>query len=486
MKSAFELAIAALLFGASALFVPPALFAQDKEQKPRVAVFLPENTEKDDRYDGLCATIEDTIALNLTLIGKHEILTPERNAPNKEDQLLDYMEEHSIDNAVYGELFVDEKRNIVIELSVYGRSEQNVTTTKRVSAATYLDIFDATDELVTALLGTFSDRHIAYGSLRVRNEGVDGNYRVLLNGEVIGESVKNISRLLTGEYRLQIEQTRIQGETTLTEKKFTVKKNETTEVAFSIPALTEKEQALFRKIDTSVMRWWDHNREKTRRILRDAAEMTEAGKKASPEVARLHRKYSGLLSSYGDGPESAVSEDWGFSYKDNVNVYGKKYLALLEPSIRTDEKMMYPVEQVVGALKRDEIETMPGQEKVRFESQAAGGTLGVGGVNIALFNKHLQLSLLAGAGYGEKVVTASVGRMKWAMFNNAFTPTLSISGTVVSDFSKVAVNAGPSLGLSFRFNEGESAFYIENYFALSFVPFVDEYVTYLPAVGLIL
>src|SRR6056297_2662252 len=121
------------------------LFPQNKQNEPqqknskkaKIAVFRPTNLEEQSRFDGVCIAIEETIALNLKLIGSYEIIEPSMAAPETEDALLAYMQENAVDNAVYGDLFIDDSGAIAVEISVFDRKEKGVTSTEKVSAGSY-------------------------------------------------------------------------------------------------------------------------------------------------------------------------------------------------------------------------------------------------------------------------------------------------------------------------------------------------------------
>ncbi len=488
------------------------LFPQNKQNEPqqknskkaKIAVFRPTNLEEQSRFDGVCIAIEETIALNLKLIGSYEIIEPSMAAPETEDALLAYMQENAVDNAVYGDLFIDDSGAIAVEISVFDRKEKGVTSTEKVSAGSYFDIFDTSEELVTKLLGTFSDRHIAYGRLKLSSNSDFGSYTVTLNGQEVGSNVDEIPRLLTGSYTLIIRQPRVVGEVTVTEQRIQIEKGKATTVSFTLPLLTDEERSLFMRLDTEIMRWWGVDVEKLEERLQEALRLCRAGGNLesvgpgdnkqesaefvliSPAIHRLEEKYTELLGIVHSEHSGADNRRHAPVHPEEMEtVIGKHLQQSFSDFNRsyTSLTTTYPIAVINRVLPKSLDELAKKRRWARFETQTAGGTLGVLGLNLAMANHHIQLSILAGAGYSNQVLGAAVARLTWALFDTRFTPTLSAYSTLLTNTAEHAVNAGPSLGFELRFNDGNSALYIENNFTVNIIPMETESFTYLPSVG---
>lgn len=117
------------------------------------------------------------------------------------------------------------------------------------------------------------------------------------------------------------------------------------------------------------------------------------------------------------------------------------------------------------------------------EVQTAGGVVAVGGYNIGIFRRRLQLSLLAGLGWAHGPKMAAVQRLTWAMTTRRIVPRLSLYATEVANFDRIAIAGGPSLGVEVRFNGRISSVIWENAVILNVDPFDHRYIVYAPSVG---
>jgi hypothetical protein len=490
-----------LLALAATLLVPALAPAQadpdDNEGPVRVAVFEPSAPGDDSRYDAVAGTIAETIAINLRILGDYEVVEPEQSSPETAEAALSLLTRQRIDNAVYGTLAVDELGTIEIELSVYDRHEESIQLTEQVVATGYLEVFDATDRLVTAMLEAFSDRHIAYGRLELEPTGGPGGYDVYLDGKRIGSSVRSLQRLLTGDYVLTIEQTRLSGPETLLERNISVREDEVTRVEFPIPQMTRGEYETLLELDALTMRqWatfgqWSTGGWRTEWALERAVELTAKARDFSPIISRAHSRYRSLLELY----ETRAGD------RESRRLHRDLYDAAVSGSEGDDpsEDRFVPAtfpSSIVNTLPTESEETRrsrsPWVVTAHADTQVGGGATVLFGLNLGFLRDHIQLSLLFGPGYAaetERILAAAGQRLSWALFNTTLTPTLSVYSSQVSDFSGIAVIAGPSLGFHLRLARG--TIYLENYFAVDalnedIMGWEFETINYLPAFGIIL
>ncbi len=276
----------------------PALWGQNGDMTASIAIFQPVNTEKDDRLNELASTIAATVSLNLKFIGTQRVIEGEGTPPDGLNALKEYAATEGIDSVVFGRIFTDDAGRIIIEMSVYSRGKEEIVRTEQVIADSYLAIFDASDQMVSALIGAFSERRIAYGTLVFENSGAEGGYSVFVGDNEVGRNIKTIPQILTGNYTITLRQERIFASVILAEKEIEIEEGVETKLQFSIPFLTEDEYETFSQLDRRIWKLWDRDKaDDIKEVFGQALELT-AVEEISTGITLLHEKYKRLQKTY--------------------------------------------------------------------------------------------------------------------------------------------------------------------------------------------
>ncbi|HKK49071.1 MAG TPA: hypothetical protein VJ932_08230, partial [Alkalispirochaeta sp.] len=241
-------------------------------QEVRVHVLPAVNRTGEAQFDAVASTVTGTVSLTLRLLDRYSITEgvpagfggrlplPESGA-GRSGLLVEMAESIPAENIVFGEVVSTasgsgETEGDVPELIlyVYDRLQERVVLTERRQPDTLFDIFVATDELTAALLTSFSGRRVAFGSLRIvptiagadeASRAVAPDYTVTLDGQPLGQNLRSIDSILTGEHTLTVTVV-IDGERrTLYNEEITVREGGGTRVALLLPnvAVLEAEAA---------------------------------------------------------------------------------------------------------------------------------------------------------------------------------------------------------------------------------------------------
>jgi len=214
------------------------------EDVPRILLTPLEKRFDSNQYNVIAGTVYDTMLLSLRLLGEYEIITLEEDDLDFTDDaaISAYAEENSVDNVVSGSVTVDDTGRIDFALRLYKRETDSINDGIRSSAANALEVFDASDALITDLIAQFDDRHIGFGSLVFNNLGYDGEYNIFLGNTFLGESIDRAERVLIGDYKLIITHFRFNQLKILETHFISVQENNEIELTFSLPHLLPEEE----------------------------------------------------------------------------------------------------------------------------------------------------------------------------------------------------------------------------------------------------
>jgi hypothetical protein len=180
------------------LLVPALAGAQGGEGRARIAVFTPAAAGPD---AGLAAVVADTVELGLLCLDRWEVRRLGAADPSTElSSIRRYCTENRIDQAVGGTVSAREGGGYRFTLVVYDQRSDAVTLRREGASRGTLDVFEATDELLAALLDGLSGRHVLFGSLLVSSEPVEA--AVAVNGKGVGVTPVSLRGLPVGTVRV--------------------------------------------------------------------------------------------------------------------------------------------------------------------------------------------------------------------------------------------------------------------------------------------
>ncbi len=261
----------ALLF---LLFHTAQLFPEQDKLKTRVAVIPMINAQGDARFDIICETVTDTVELTLKLIGKYRVVRePGIDYYRDKKKAKEYAVKNRIDNLIFGKLYLDEKKKIVMQMSVYDKINDSVTITQQEKIEGILfELFEASDRLVVSLIETFSEVHIGFGDIKLENNGEKGDFYIYLNDEFIGKNILEITHILNGMHTLQIKQQRMLDEAVIFEKEVEVQEDSAAVLQFSIPYMLPEEEKAVTYLTTRITSL-EYARERSTEIIQAFTEL---------------------------------------------------------------------------------------------------------------------------------------------------------------------------------------------------------------------
>ena len=238
-------------------------------------------------------TIQDTIELNLRLLGEYEIIQLDDGSASDTAEPGQLAQTMDVDAVVFGSVSRADDNRLRFELSFYDREADAARIAAEATADSIFDVFEVGDRIAVEFLQEISGTQIAYGSLTLENEGVQRSYRVVLDGAELGRDLREIPRLVAGDYQLTIETDGIAGPLTLVSEAVEVRPGQTTNVGFAAPGLIGGPAALG-AIDRAILTDWAARPEAAGalfvRVIDGLAELAGA--------AQLERRYRSWQSVF--------------------------------------------------------------------------------------------------------------------------------------------------------------------------------------------
>ncbi len=295
MKKFIALVLTGLLLSVCAL-------AKDN-LSPSTVTVLPAKVPSDNPQIKLIAsTVTDTVSLTIKLLGKYKFVRIPLSEKQKNNyslkELKSLSERYNIDNIIFGSIS-ESKNNIVFNFSVYNKAKGKVVLKKEATTESIFDIFNISDNLTIELIEGFSNVHIAFGNVTLKNEGEKGSYSVFIDGQFIGKNVEEINHIFYGKHVLTIKQKRLNSEKIIFEQNIEIPENSTIIVHFKIPYLTKKEQKIFTEIDRKLINTMETNGEYSEIIhICNTALNTLDTMHNLPAYKNLEEKYSNIHNFY--------------------------------------------------------------------------------------------------------------------------------------------------------------------------------------------
>lgn len=236
--------------------------AAAQTQKPRVAVLPPEAADSSNiQLQVISERVTETAMLALRFIDEYELVKDLAAVSGYDKEVLRrYCEKEGIDSLVYGKTEEAAGGSFLIEMSVYNRETESVSLTRKETAETVLDIFDAADRITLSLIEGFSGRHIAFGSIALGFAGDRGSFIPSIDGEEYPADTFSFPKVLTGERTVTIKQKRMFETVTIYSEKITVNEGMISEVKLDVPYLLESEQAAISEQEKIIERHSENRR----------------------------------------------------------------------------------------------------------------------------------------------------------------------------------------------------------------------------------
>lgn len=227
--------------------------AKAQSLRPRVGIATFE-TAADPRVEAAADSISSTIDLTLRLLDRYEVSRIGEFAfqggvrPNQAGL-------RNLDFIVFGSV-EDSAGRILLDLSVYSRAENAITSQHEDAVSSVFDLFDAADQAAISLLESFSGELIRFASLRLQNTGSPGTYTVFVDNVPLGEDLSE-ARVLVGSRSVRIQQERMLEEYIVYEGIHAFQDAGTTTVEFRIPLATAQERQTLVGLEQQVLDAWD-------------------------------------------------------------------------------------------------------------------------------------------------------------------------------------------------------------------------------------
>jgi len=219
------------------------------DYRTRIAVLPMKNATQEARYDSVCQTVTETVALVFRLMGKYLVVESDEDPgllqvdATSMETLGAFAEASRYDEVLVGLTSKDDSGVLTFRLSLFNRAEGKYKYESVSTARGILEVFDAADEITVGLLSQVSDIHIGFGGIEVAASSGTGSYTVYLNDARIRNPKTMLGKVLNGTYTLSIHQQRILGDTEIYRGEIKVFEDETTKVSFVIPSATAAETA---------------------------------------------------------------------------------------------------------------------------------------------------------------------------------------------------------------------------------------------------
>ena len=187
--------LALVLIAAS--FVTTSLAAQAQTTRARIALFEPSGQSADATLTAALCTVADSVELSLACLQRYEVQRLPAVDPTKDmAKVRSYCQANRIDQAIVGSGSARSAGGYAFRLVVYDRKSDSITLVREGASTGALDMFDATDALVAALLDGLSGTHVLFGSLTVETDPPGA--AVSVNGTEVGPSPLSLRGLPVG------------------------------------------------------------------------------------------------------------------------------------------------------------------------------------------------------------------------------------------------------------------------------------------------
>ena len=199
MKSHAVRRLALVLIALS--FITASAAAQAQASRARIALFEPSGRSADATLTAALKTVGDSVELSLACLQRYEVQRlPAVDPASEMDKVRSYCQANRIDQAIAGNGSARSAGGYSFQLVVYDRRSDSITFVQEGASTGALDMFDATDALVAALLDGLSGTHLLFGSLVIETDPPGA--AVSVNGTEAGPAPLSLRGLPVGAVTL--------------------------------------------------------------------------------------------------------------------------------------------------------------------------------------------------------------------------------------------------------------------------------------------
>lgn len=196
------------------------------------------NDSGDPQWDSLAAAMSSTIRLSLRLSGQFDYREIEPFDPFADRgslRLARIARENRIDAVIIGRIAREPSGRISLTAAVYGNEQGRIIGEEKREAFGDFDVLDAADELVLLSTSAILGYRVDYGAILLRPDRDDIPYKVYIDNNPVGESIRAIPQVLVGRRTIEISVSGRRGEQFVHSADRLVRPGEALEVVFSLP-----------------------------------------------------------------------------------------------------------------------------------------------------------------------------------------------------------------------------------------------------------
>ncbi len=165
--------------------------------RAQIALFEPAGQRADTTLSAVLKTVADSVELDLACLQRYEVKRLPAVDPAREiEKVRAYCRANRIDQAIMGSGSINPEGGYALKLVLYDRQSDSIKLSRDAAANGALDMFDATDALVAAMLDGLSGEHVLFGSLAVETEPPEAV--VSVNGMEVGPAPLSLRGLPVG------------------------------------------------------------------------------------------------------------------------------------------------------------------------------------------------------------------------------------------------------------------------------------------------
>ena len=220
--------------------------------KPLMAILPTAGSEDSPGLGAACNAATRDLCQAVGDSGLYEEYPVEQSPANSFEAYRAWATANDIDFIVQGAIARASAGKFDCSIALFDRAKGTQLVQKCEKCVDSLDILETFDALIARTFSAASGRHLAFGTLTLRNTGAEGRYAVFLDGEKAGDDLTRLSAVLAGTHHISIRQSRPLGELELAAQNIDLAENGSASIDFSIPELTPEEQSRLEGLEADI------------------------------------------------------------------------------------------------------------------------------------------------------------------------------------------------------------------------------------------